>query len=154
MVRWPNLLLASTLLLAFLLPAPLFSQGADPLSSQVVITELLNSLDTGRLHNGSPVLTRVKYEWSDGECRLRTGTTIVGHVADVVRHSKQDKDSSMTIVFDKTSCSGSSDRSVALVLYALVGSVTMTDPEMAERDGLFGLSSTRAQFGESADTPG
>ncbi len=149
-----NLALAKSLLVAFLLPAPLFSQGVKTRPPQVIETELLNSLDVGRLHAGAPVLARVKYDWANAGCRLRAGTTIVGHVVDVVRHSKQNKTSSMTVVFDRASCGDKTDTSIVPVLYAVIGSITMADPDMAERDGLFGLNATRAQYGASVDLPG
>jgi hypothetical protein len=122
-----------------------------------VQTELIAPLDAGRLHRGSPVFAKVKFDWDSPGCKLLNGSTVVGYIADLEQKSKQNKGSSLTIVFNKADCDGHVATPVDLIVFAVIAEVTIHDSSgMIDRDGLFGSNSPRgvaSMGGGSAPVP-
>jgi hypothetical protein len=67
---------------------------------------LLAPLDAGKLVRGAPVLAKARLDWKGPTCVLRAGSVVSGHVVDFEQRSKQNKGSSLTILFDHANCDG------------------------------------------------
>jgi hypothetical protein len=68
--------------------------------------ELLIPLNAGKLARGTPVLAKTRLDWQSPTCLLRTGALVSGRIVDFERRSKQNKGSSLTILFDRANCDG------------------------------------------------
>jgi len=110
-------------------------------SQKPLQTELLASLDAGHLHLDSPALAKVQVDWNGPDCKLRAGSTVVGHIAEIKPHSSQSKGSSITVVFDKADCNGHPSTPVSLVLFAVIAQVTIPEETMQDRNTNFGIVS-------------
>jgi len=92
--------------------------GASPIKP--LQTELVAPLDLSRLRVGSPVLVRVDVEWSAAGCTLRPGSMVQGHVVELMKRSKNAKDSEVQVVFDAADCESHHENSFRLTLAAVV----------------------------------
>ena len=135
----------------FALPAALFSVGAYPhaqrppdtpehrTSPQVpLLAELLAPLDAAKLSRGAAVLAKARFDWNDPTCRLRAGSVVSGHIIDIEQRSKQNKGSSLTILFDHADCDG---RIIPIhfTLYAIVAKTEVDEGRpLNDASGLFG----------------
>jgi hypothetical protein len=68
--------------------------------------ELLAPLDAGKLVRGASVLAKARLDWKSPTCLLRAGSVVSGHIVDFEQRSKQNKGSSLTILFDHANCDG------------------------------------------------
>ena len=68
--------------------------------------ELVALLDARFLKAGSPLLLRVKDAWQNGDCKLREGSILKGHVVDANVSSKEDRISKVALVLDEAQCNG------------------------------------------------
>jgi hypothetical protein len=68
--------------------------------------ELLITLNASKLARGTPVLAKTRLDWQGPNCLLRTGALVSGHIVDFEPRSKQNKGSSLTILFDNAHCDG------------------------------------------------
>jgi hypothetical protein len=71
-----------------------------------LLAELLIPLNAGKLVRGTPVLAKTRLDWQSPTCLLRTGALVSGRIVDFERRSKQNKGSSLTILFDRANCDG------------------------------------------------
>jgi len=71
-----------------------------------IFAELVGGLDARQLKPGSPVLFKVKDAWQNGDCKLREGSILKGHVVDANVSSKEDKTSKVAVVVDEGECNG------------------------------------------------
>ena len=77
------------------------------ISSQIPLqVELLIPINAGKLARGTPVLAKTRLDWQSSTCRLRTGALVSGRIVDFERRSKQNKGSSLTVLFDGADCDG------------------------------------------------
>ena len=110
-MSWP----LSALSLIFLCPVVPCSAQHSPDEKQYRINpqiplqaELLIPLNAGKLARGTPVLAKTRLDWQGPTCLLRTGALVSGRIVDFERRSKQNKGSSLTILFDHANCDGHS----------------------------------------------
>ena len=68
--------------------------------------ELLIPLNASKLARGTPVLAKTRLDWQGPTCLLRTGALVSGRIVDFERRSKQNKGSSLTVLFDSADCDG------------------------------------------------
>jgi hypothetical protein len=71
-----------------------------------LMAELLIPLNADKLARGTPVLAKTRLDWQSPTCLLRTGALVSGRIVDFERRSKQNKGSSLTILFDRANCDG------------------------------------------------
>src|SRR5277367_881649 len=68
--------------------------------------ELVALFDARFLKSGSPFLLKVKASWQNGDCKLREGSILKGHVVDANVSSKEDSISKVAVVVDEAECNG------------------------------------------------
>jgi len=110
-------------------------------SQRPLQVDLLASIDVGKLTPGSRIFAKARVEWDGRNCHMRAGGTVSGHVVEVVRHSKQSKGSSLTVLFDTADCEGHPEH-IPFNLFAVVAAIQPPrDIPMADY-GAFGAAST------------
>jgi hypothetical protein len=68
--------------------------------------DLLAPLDASKLVRGASVLAKARLDWKGPTCLIRAGSVVSGHIVDFEQRSKQNKGSSLTILFDHANCDG------------------------------------------------
>jgi hypothetical protein len=133
------------------LPGLSFAQQKEEraiLSQRPLQVDLLAPLDVGKLSPGSRIFAKSRVEWNTPTCHMRAGATVSGHAVEVVRHSKDSKGSSLTILFDTAGC----DEHPAHILFNLFAVIAAieTPPDIPLADyGSFGAASTAPHIGGS-----
>lgn len=109
--------------------------------------ELLTPMDVARLVRGAPVLAKARLDWNDPKCLLRAGSVVSGHVVDVEQKSKQNKGSTLSILFDHADCDGRI-MPIGLTLFALIATPKVDEGRpMIDSAGLFGSISPHPVMG-------
>jgi hypothetical protein len=118
--------------------------------SWLALSVVLAPLDAGKLVRGAPVLAKSRLNWNGPACSLRVGSVVSGHVVDVEKRSKQNKGSSLTILFDHADCDGHLTPT-ALTLYALIATPKVDEGiPLVDSAGVFGQKS----MGPPMSSPG
>ncbi len=100
-------LLAHLILISVVTSAPAARKHASETPAFAPIhAELVALLDARFLKPGSPLLLRVKDAWQNGDCKLREGSILKGHVVDANVSSKEDRISKVAMVLDEAQCNG------------------------------------------------
>ena len=100
-------LLAHLVLISMVTSAPAARKHASETPAVAPIhAELVALLDARFLKAGSPLLLRVKEAWQSGDCKLREGSILKGHVVDANVSSKEDRISKVALVLDEAQCNG------------------------------------------------
>jgi hypothetical protein len=100
-------LLAPLILISVVTSAPAARKHASETPAFAPIhAELVALLDARFLKPGSPLLLRVKDAWQNGDCKLREGSILKGHVVDANVSSKEDRISKVALVLDEAQCNG------------------------------------------------
>jgi hypothetical protein len=68
--------------------------------------ELLAPLDASKLIRGASVLAKARLDWKGPACLIRAGSVVAGRIVDLEQRSRQNKGSSLTILFDHANCDG------------------------------------------------
>jgi len=77
------------------------------INSQIPLqADLLIPLNAGKLARGTPVLAKTRLDWQSPTCLIRTGALVSGRIVDFERRSKQNKGSSLSVLFDSANCDG------------------------------------------------
>lgn len=71
-----------------------------------IYARLVGPLDARFQNPGSPLLLEVKHAWQNGNCKLREGSILKGHVVIANASSKQDRTSRVAVVVDEAECNG------------------------------------------------
>jgi len=80
---------------------------AAALRGSDVVAELSKSVNAGKVKPGDPVKATVTQDvLAHGKIVIRRGSKLVGHVTEVKRRSKEDKESRLGLVFDKALLKG------------------------------------------------
>ncbi|HTY85751.1 MAG TPA: hypothetical protein VMB19_16140 [Silvibacterium sp.] len=82
--------------------------------------ELVGAFDARFLKQGSPILLKVKNAWQNGDCKLREGSILKGHVVDANVSSNEDRISKVAMVMDEAECNGPALVPLPLVVAAIV----------------------------------
>jgi hypothetical protein len=114
-------LLAHLILISVVTSAPAAHKHASETPAVAPIhAELVALLDARFLKAGSPVLLRVKDAWQNGDCKLREGSILKGHVADANVSSKEDRISKVALVLDEAQCNGTALVPMPLAVAAIM----------------------------------
>jgi hypothetical protein len=112
-----------------------------------VQTELLASLDAGKLSRGALVLAKARFDWNDPTCHLRAGSVVSGHIIDLQQRSQLNKGSSLTILFDHADCDGHITP-IHFTLFAIIAKPQVEEGiPLADTAARFGAASTNPHFG-------
>ena len=115
-------------------------------SNQPLQADLLVSLDTARVIAGMPVFLTARAEWREDRCHVSLGGTVTGHIVAVEPHSKQNKGSSFTVLFDTVACDGHPSHVPFNLFAVIVDAVREEDVALADY-GAFGAVSTKPHYG-------
>ncbi len=115
-------------------------------SQQPLQVDLLAPLDVGKLNSGSRIFAKARIEWSTSTCHMRAGATVSGHVIEVVRHSKDSKGASLTVLFDTVDCEGHPAH-IPLNVFAIIAAVQPSQDIPLADYGSFGAASTGPHMG-------
>ncbi len=100
--------LAHLILISLVTSAPAARKRASETPAfSPIYAELVGLLDARFLKPGSPLLLKVKDAWQNGDCKLREGSILKGHVVDANVSSKEDRISKVAVVVDEAECNGS-----------------------------------------------
>lgn len=105
------------------------------LNPSEVHAELLTRLYVSKLRAGDPVLAKVIDPWERGDCKLRYGSILTGHVAGVETSSKSGF-SSISIGFDTAECNNHPSVALPLTVVTILPSVTGSDSDELESRSL------------------
>jgi hypothetical protein len=108
-VSWPVLALSATLLYPGVPCCAQHSQNDhEPRTNPQtpLEAELLAPLDASKLVRGASVLAKARLDWNGPTCLLRAGSVVSGRIVDLEQRSRQNKGSSLTILFDHANCDG------------------------------------------------
>ena len=138
-----------TIVLGSLLPTAAAQKGGREerrINPQAPLqAELLAPLDASKLSVGSPVLAKSRFDWSYPACPLPAGALIAGHISAIQQRTKQNRGSSLTILFNRANCHGSGAVAVRFRIFAMIGEQTVDEGSpMIDRGGQFGSISPRA----------
>ncbi len=101
-----------------------------------IYAKLVGLFDARFLNPGSPLLLEVKRAWQSGDCKLREGSILKGHVVIANATSKQDRTSRVAVVLDEAECNGPAfvplPLTVAAVLAADLAGVHRSVPQNAQ----------------------
>jgi hypothetical protein len=128
-VSWSMLALSATLLYPVVRCCAQYSRNDQErrISPQTALeAELLAPLDASKLVRGAPVLAKARLDWKGPTCLIRAGSVVSGRIVDLEQRSKQNKGSSLTILFDHANCDGNLTPT-GFTLVALI-----TTPELDE----------------------
>ncbi len=109
--------------LPVLLLLGLFSSLSCPMSAQnplPVWAELVQRLDAGKIKVGDPILAKLALAWKTPACDLREGAIIQGRVVTRRAHSKTEKISEISVIFDSGQCGGRDMKPLSLTVAAVV----------------------------------
>lgn len=99
--------------------------------------DLLAPLDIGKLAVGSAIASKARVDWNSPSCHIAHGSVVVGHVIEIEHHSKQNKGSSVSILFDQADCNGH----LSPATFTLFAIVTTPPPDegiaMVDQGGIF-----------------
>lgn len=119
--------LAHLILISVTMSAPAARKHASETPALAPIrAELVGAFDARFLKPGSPLLLKVKIAWQNGDCKLREGSILKGHVVEANVSSTEDRISKVAVVVDQAECNGP-----ALVPLPLAVAATMA-PDPAE----------------------
>jgi len=120
-------------------------------SQQPLQVDLLTPLDVAKLTPGAHIFAKARVPWKTASCQMRSGATVSGHVVNVEPHSKQSKESSVTVLFDTADCDGHPSH-ILFNLFAVI--VDLQSPEgVGMTDyGTFGAASTKPHMGGTASS--
>src|SRR5271156_585333 len=82
--------------------------------------ELVELFDARFLKSGSPFLLKVKDAWQSGDCKLREGSILKGHVVGANVSSKEDRISKVAVVVDEAECNGPALVPLPLAVAAII----------------------------------
>lgn len=122
-MRIPGWTLAMAAALALCCSAGVAATVAKP-GITPVQAELMQDIHARLLKPGGLVFARVTADWHSSECVLGTGSTLEGHVIDVVAHVKAPKGSMpkasvVSIAFTRAQCGGPEMKPFGLLLSAM-----------------------------------
>ncbi len=83
-----------------------------------LLTTTVGPLDVSRLTENTPVVLQVQQQWEGPNCLLREGSTVQGHVGEVVRRTKLAPLSSFEVVLTSADCNGRKSVPFALRVFA------------------------------------
>ena len=114
-------LLAHLILISVVTNAPAARKHASETPAFAPIhAELVALLDARFLKPGSPLLLRVKDAWQNGDCKLREGSILKGHVVDANVSSKEDRISKVALLLDEAQCNGTALVPMPLAVAAIM----------------------------------
>ena len=94
-----------------------------------IYAKLVGLLDARFLKPDSPILLEVKDAWQNGDCKLRAGSILKGHVVGANVSSKNDSTSRVAIVVNEAECNGP----VLVPLPLTVAAIMAADPAGGHR---------------------
>jgi hypothetical protein len=107
-------------------------------SGMQLVAQLQNSLDAGKVKEGDRVILKTtKPIQANGEVIIKKGATLIGHVTQAQKKSKEHNQSSLTLLFDRLETG-----SLSLPINATIISVTQAARLAQVDDTMFGASSS------------
>ena len=118
-----------------------------------LLVDLLTPLNAAKLTAGSLVIAKTRFDWQTEHCVLRTGSVVTGQVAGVNIHSRDNKGSSISVVFDHADCNGH-PTPIRFQLFAIVARPELDEGRpMSDREGLLASFAANATGGPVPSLP-
>jgi hypothetical protein len=113
--------LANLVLISAVMSAPAARrQPSETTTLAPIRADLVGLLDARFLKPGSPILLKVRGAWQSGDCKLREGSILKGHVVDANVSSKNDRTSRVAMVVDEAQCNGPELVPMPLIVAAIL----------------------------------
>jgi len=117
-------------------PYPLFAQSLVPIQA-----ELVQRLNASKVKVGDPILAKLVVPWKSSACNLRSGAIIQGHVVTQKAHSKTEKTSEISIIFESGQCGGREMKPLFLTVAAVLAPYPSSHSDSFDSEELQPLSS-------------
>jgi hypothetical protein len=99
----------------------LAQSAPNPSPVQPVVANLMSILDSSQAKAGKKFHAYVLKDWTDGQCTLHRGASLDGHISQVDRRTKAQKNGALHLVVDSAECQKHHSTPVHMVLVALLG---------------------------------
>jgi len=107
------------LLCAAALPCQVYAESGN--SPQYLQVSLLSAIDSAHAKPGQSVEAEAAFDWKSPGCILHQGAVLRGHVADVQKASKKEKDSYVAFSIDQANCQGYRASPLKLQVVEIIG---------------------------------